>query len=126
VEVVASYVLVDHWTDLYSVALPTAEQVRAEVRGAAEAMVREVLAERPAGAPVPDVRLEVVEGAAQDVLVDTAAGADLLVVGSRGRGPVRGVLLGSVALHCAMHAPCPVMVVYSADSRTTSLAPATA
>ena len=43
VEVVASYVLADHWTDLYSVSLPTAEQVRAEVRGVAEAMVREVL-----------------------------------------------------------------------------------
>jgi nucleotide-binding universal stress UspA family protein len=105
VEVVASYVLADHWTDLYSVSLPTAEQVRAEVHAGAEAMVRDVLGERPAGAPVPDVRLEVVQGAAQDVLVGLAAGADLLVVGGRGRGPVRGILLGSVALHCAMHAP---------------------
>ena len=126
VEVVASYVLADRWTDLYSVLIPTADRVRAEVRGAAEVVVREVLAERPAGDPVPDVRLEVVEGAAQDVLVDAAAGADLLVVGSRGRGPVRGILLGSVALHCAMHAPCPVMVVHPTGTRTTSLESATA
>ena len=40
-----------------------------------------------------------------------AAGADLLVVGSRSRGTLPGMLLGSVALHCAVHAPCPVMVV---------------
>ncbi|MGY1679929.1 universal stress protein [Geodermatophilus sp. SYSU D01176] len=126
VDVVASYVLADHWTDLYSVLTPTAEQVRAEVRAAAEVVVREVLAERPAGASVPDVRLEVVEGAAQDVLVHMATGADLLVVGSHGHGPVRGILLGSVALHCAMHAPCPVMVVRSAGSRTSSLEAATA
>ena len=126
VEVVASYVLADHWTDLHSVLIPTADQVRAEVRGAAEVVVREVLAERPAGDPVPDVRLEVVEGAAQDVLVDAAAGADLLVVGSRGRGPVRGILLGSVALHCAMHAPCPVVVVRPTGTRTPSLESATA
>ena len=58
--------------------------------------------------------------------VGLAAGADLLVVGGRGRGPVRGILLGSVALHCAMHAPCPVMIVHPSGSRTTSLEPATA
>ena len=31
---------------------------------------------------------------------------------STGRGAMRGLLLGSVALHCVMHAPCPVMVVH--------------
>jgi nucleotide-binding universal stress UspA family protein len=57
------------------------------------------------------VRVHVVEGAPQDVLVARAEGAGLLVVGSRGHGPIRGLLLGSVALHVAMHAGCPVLVV---------------
>jgi hypothetical protein len=45
----------------------------------------------------------------------------MLVVGSRGRGAIRGVLLGSVALHCAMHAPGPVMLVHPQGSRATAV-----
>lgn len=39
------------------------------------------------------------------------AGADLLVAGSRGYGPVMRVLLGSVSTRLAHKAPCPVLVV---------------
>ncbi|HEU5062211.1 MAG TPA: universal stress protein [Solirubrobacterales bacterium] len=39
------------------------------------------------------------------------AGADLLVVGSRGYGPVRRALLGSVSTQLLRKAPCPVLVV---------------
>jgi nucleotide-binding universal stress UspA family protein len=38
--------------------------------------------------------------------------ADLLVVGSRGRGAMRSALLGSVALHCTTHGRCPIVVVH--------------
>ncbi len=44
-------------------------------------------------------------------LLETANGADLLVVGSRGHGTFRGLLLGSVSRQCAHHAPCPIVVV---------------
>jgi nucleotide-binding universal stress UspA family protein len=46
------------------------------------------------------------------VLVRWAADAELLVVGSRGHGEFRGLLLGSVALACAMHGSGPVMIVH--------------
>ena len=52
-----------------------------------------------------------VEGMAAQVLVEEAEGADLLVVGSRGRGGFAGLLLGSVSQQCAQHASCPVVII---------------
>jgi len=51
------------------------------------------------------------EGNAAEVLVAEAKDADLLVVGSRGLGGFKGLLLGSVSQQCAQHAKCPVMIV---------------
>lgn len=45
------------------------------------------------------------------VLVNEAAGADLLVVGNRGHGQFHGMMLGSVSIHCVTTASCPVVVV---------------
>ncbi|MEZ5170354.1 MAG: universal stress protein [Acidimicrobiia bacterium] len=52
-----------------------------------------------------------VEGPAARVLVDEASDADMLVVGSRGRGGFSSLLLGSVSSQCAHHARCPVVIV---------------
>jgi nucleotide-binding universal stress UspA family protein len=58
-----------------------------------------------------DVHVSVVEGHPASALVDAAASAELLVVGSHGRGAFASLLIGSVSLHCTAHAPCPVVVV---------------
>ena len=60
------------------------------------------------------IRPAVVEGHPADVLVWSARGADLLVVGSRGHGGFTSALLGSVSRHCVHHASCPVLVIRGA------------
>ncbi len=68
------------------------------------------------GAPLAEAGLAVrrhpVPGRAPDAILATASevGADLIVTGSRGRGRLATMLLGSVAIEVAMHAPCAVLV----------------
>ena len=70
-------------------------------------VVRDELGDEPPG----DVRTSIGRGQAAAVLLDAARQADLLVVGSRGLGGFRGLLLGSVSSKMAAHAPCPVVIV---------------
>lgn len=60
-----------------------------------------------------DVEIDAVvrHGRAARVLLDEAEDASLLVVGTRGRGGLAGVLLGSVSRKVAAAAPCPVAVI---------------
>jgi nucleotide-binding universal stress UspA family protein len=62
------------------------------------------------GLPAPVVQT-VACGSGGSVLVEFADGADLVVVGSRGLGGFKGLLLGSVGHQVSHHAPCPVVVV---------------
>ena len=74
-----------------------------------------LLAESVAGhaEKYPDVHVkqELVRGHAAEVLIDAGRSAELLVVGSRGRGAFSGLLLGSTSRSLVHHAPCPVAVV---------------
>lgn len=76
----------------------------------ARARVEEALAR--AGIDPARVTVRVVNDLPVPVLLAAAEGADLLVVGSRGLGGFRRLLLGSVSQQCALHARCPVVIVH--------------
>ncbi|USX54474.1 universal stress protein [Lentzea sp. HUAS12] len=66
---------------------------------------------RAAVRDAPDVAETVVVGEAADHLVEASRHADLLVVGTRGHGPLAGAVLGSVAAKCLRRSHCPVVVI---------------
>ncbi|MGD9527138.1 universal stress protein [Pseudonocardia sp.] len=99
----------------WDMALPSSTLPAGMDRQEAEAHGREVLASCVArwSAKYPDVPVEQVvrSDLPAQALLERASGAQMVVVGSHGRGPVRRALLGSVS-HALVHqAPCPVAVV---------------
>jgi nucleotide-binding universal stress UspA family protein len=74
----------------------------------AEVLDRALAAAETAGARVTR---RLVMGGSAPALLEAAASADLLVVGTRGHGGFAGLLLGSTSQHCAHHPPCPVVIV---------------
>jgi len=80
-------------------------------------LAEHVLADAMADAAVRDsadhveITPKVMEGNPVQVLLEDAAGADLLVIGNRGHGGFVEALLGSVGQQCVHHATCPVVVI---------------
>jgi nucleotide-binding universal stress UspA family protein len=78
------------------------------------------------GDEATSVLRRVAQGHPVRVLLDVAAGADMLVVGSRGHGGFTGLLLGSVSEHVVARAPCAVVVIKSAPASTDAATPSVA
>ena len=60
--------------------------------------------------PLP-IERRLLEGGTTEQLLDLSAEADMIVLGSRGRGGFKSMVLGSVTMAVAAHAYCPVVVV---------------
>jgi nucleotide-binding universal stress UspA family protein len=105
-------------------AVPDVGRIREDAHDRVRTLVDEVRAEAEVsavpGARDVEIRLVVSERPPAAELVDRSRDALLLVGGSRGRGAGRSALLGSVALHCATHAHCPVMVVRPVGERAAA------
>ena len=91
-------------------------ELEAAITAFADATTRDVLERMRASGTSVDGRM--LHGRAASAIIDEAHsfGADLVVVGSRGHGPIATLLLGSVSSEIVDHAPCPVLV-----ARTGSL-----
>ena len=111
VRVIAAAQLPEYWTIAYGTAdLPSPEEVIADTKRMARQTLDEVVNAHPELATV-EFDIEAIAGPPGPVLVDASEGADLLVLGHRGRGALSSALLGSVGLHCVLHATCPVTIV---------------
>jgi nucleotide-binding universal stress UspA family protein len=87
-----------------------------ELVASAEPATREVLDEkvrriRTAGGEVAGAHLRMGTPAEEIVGAAEELGTDMIVVGSRGLGTLKRMLVGSVSESVARHAPCPVLVV---------------
>jgi nucleotide-binding universal stress UspA family protein len=78
----------------------------------AAAIFKHAVAEAAGDDPGVEIETEVMESGPASALVEAAKDASLLVVGSRGLGGFRGLLLGSVSQQCAQHSPCPLVIVH--------------
>ncbi|MDA8301236.1 MAG: universal stress protein [Actinomycetota bacterium] len=91
-----------------------------DFKKSAEALLDEQVKTVLGGDPGVTVVREVAEGPAAEVIVAASAGAEMVVVGSRGLGGFAGLLLGSVGAQVAHHAHCPVTIWRSGQEGGTA------
>lgn len=107
------------WPSLHIDVGPLADDLPATgLRHHAEDLLSEAAAEARSIAPQVPVTTTVIDGAATPVLLAESRRATLLVLGDRGMGGLSGLIIGSVAVHTAAHAHCPVLVVRGAEPAT--------
>lgn len=77
-----------------------------------ERVLEEAVQRAFGSSPPATLTSSVARGHPAEVLLEKARGARLLILGRRGQGGFRGLLLGSVSSACVEHAACPVLVVH--------------
>ena len=108
-DAVVQAVTVWQYPGTYGYPAPAADDTNYEELAAR--VVTDAIAEVASPAGPVEIRPEVVKGNPAAALLAASAGAELMVVGSRGHGGFVEALLGSVSQHCAHHAPCPVVII---------------
>ncbi|WP_037604296.1 universal stress protein [Streptacidiphilus rugosus] len=105
------------WPSIFSVPEPTPGTEGLTFEQQAVRRLAEAVEEVTGPGPQPRVRQRVLQGSATQVLLDAAEDAALLVVGSRGYGGFKGIMLGSVSQHLAQYAHCSVLIVREPEAQ---------
>ncbi|WP_042425953.1 universal stress protein [Streptacidiphilus anmyonensis] len=106
-------VLAWEWPSIFSVPEPLPGQEGLTFEEQAQRRLDAAVEDVAGPGPQPRIRKRLVQGSPTQVLLDAAQDAVLLVVGSRGYGGFKGIMLGSVSQHLAQYAPCSVLIVRS-------------
>jgi nucleotide-binding universal stress UspA family protein len=109
----AELVVVHAWRDTYGTVVDDEEAH--DLRRVDAALELDIAIEHARSIARGPVRGALVEGRAADAIIESGFHADLLVVGSRGRGAVRSTLFGSVAHAVAERAKRPVAVIRATE-----------
>jgi nucleotide-binding universal stress UspA family protein len=112
---VVDAVIAWHYPGAYGYPTPIADD--ADYEELAAKVVADAIAEISGPASPVEIRPRAVEGNPAAALLAASAGAELLVVGSRGHGGFVEALLGSVSQHMVHHALCPVVVIRDTAGR---------
>ena len=96
--------------------------VVATMQESADASLLEMVAALAAAHPQLDVRHQVLVASPSAALIEASNDATLLVVGSRGLGGFRGLILGSVGVQVATHSQCPTVVLRGEPSPSADCA----
>jgi nucleotide-binding universal stress UspA family protein len=81
----------------------------------AAALLDEVVASARKNYPSLKLVSSLIQGPTAQTIMDRAKEADMVVVGSRGRGGFSGLLLGSVGQQLVHHCPAPVVIIHLAE-----------
>jgi len=106
--------VIGYWSGA-PIAYPGDEDLVERSRKLAQEETDDTLAKADLKPGPPSVTVRAVNGLPADALLQAAADADMIVVGSRGAGGFKRLLLGSVSSQVTHHAQCPVVVIPAAD-----------
>jgi nucleotide-binding universal stress UspA family protein len=114
-KVLAVHPVTTGWTG-HAVPYPEDADLVEPTRAAAQEVTDKVLAGLGEARP-ESVTVEAVSGIPAEAILDAAADADMIVLGSRGTGGFARLALGSVSAQVAHHARCPVVIVPTPEAR---------